>query len=201
MKKLIAIFIFVVFSNSALAQKADASDKVRNFVDDIGNKIIKIADDNKLSENQKKDKIIIEIDKIIDTDWISRFVLGKNYKTANDEQKNRFSELYRQFMINTYGPKFKNYNGRGFTVIKVENQNNFYVAKCEFLPKDSNIPVNVDFRVKDRNNKLAVIDFVAEGVSLLETQRSEFNAAISQKGMDKFMDDLALRVKELKNKK
>jgi len=59
----------------------------------------------------------------------------------------------------------------------------------------------VQFRVKERNGKLVVLDFVTEGISLIETQRSEFNSAISEKGIEKFIEDLAVRVKELKAKK
>ena len=79
------------------------------------------------------------------------------------------------------------------------SQNGFYVAKAEFLPKDSNIPILVDFRVKERNGKLVILDFIAEGISLIETKRSEFSSAISQSGMDTFLDDLDDRVKRLKS--
>lgn len=199
MKKILfLISLLVLTSNGAVAQTKDYTEQTRKFIDDLGNRIIKIAADQKISEPIKKANIINEIDKVIDSDWLARFVLGKNYKNASDQQKTRFLALYRQFMINTYGPKFKNYNGRQFNVLSVVEQNGFYIAKCEFLPRDSNKSISVDFRVKNRDDKLFVLDFIAEGVSLIETQRSEFNSAISQKGMDKFMDDLAARVEELK---
>jgi len=201
MKKIIALIIFTFLTNSALAQSANVSDDVVRFIDQLGNKIISIAAEKQTSESTKKQKIIAEIDRVIDTDWIGHYVLAKNYKDANEAQRTRFMELYRQFMINTYGPKFKNYNGKKFDVISVDKQGGFYVAKCEFLPKDSNVAINVQFRVKDRNGKLAVLDFVTEGISLIETQRSEFNSAISEKGIDQFMNDLEKRVQELKNKK
>ncbi len=189
------MFLFA-FSNSALAQ--DQKSAVKDFVNGVGNKIITIAAEKNISEAKKKDKIIAVVDEVIDADWISRFVLGKNYKTISDEQRSKFSKLYRDFMINTYGPKFKNYNGRKFEVVDVAEQNGFFVAKSEFTPKDSNVPINVDFRVKERNGKLVILDFIAEGVSLIETQRSEFNSAISQKGIDQFLIDLQERVKKLK---
>ncbi len=199
MKKILFLISLLIFSNNAaFAQQKDYTEQTRKFVGDLGNRIINIAADKKMSEATRKAKIINEVDKVIDSDWLARFVLGKNYKNASDQQKSRFLALYRQFMINTYGPKFKNYNGREFNVLTVNEQNNFYIAKCEFVPHDSTKPISVDFRVKDRDGKLFVLDFVAEGVSLIETQRSEFNSAISQKGMDKFMDDLAIRVDELK---
>lgn len=198
MKKIILSIFLIVLSSQSWAQKADQSDQVKEFVDKIGKKIVAIANEKATSEEKKKTKIIAIIDQSIDSDWIAHFVLGKNYKTANDKERERFTKLYRDFMINTYGPKFKNYDGRKFTVNEVTEQSGFYVAKAEFLPRDSNVPISVDFRVKERNGKLVILDFIAEGISLIETQRSEFNSAISQDGMDKFLDNLASRVKRLK---
>lgn len=195
MKKFIAACLIFLIASPSFA----AAPEVQKFVEEIGNTIIKIASDTSLSETKKKDKIIAVIDTAIDSNWIGRFVLGKNYKTANDAEKERFTKLYRDFMINTYGPKFKNYNGRKFTVNEVVEQGGFFIAKAEFLPRTSNVPISVDFRVKERDGKLVILDFIAEGVSLIETQRSEFNSAISQSGMDKFLDDLEARVKKLKS--
>jgi phospholipid transport system substrate-binding protein len=199
MKNFLTAFFLIIFSSSAMAENSSTKDQVKDFINVVGRKIISTADEKGISEDKKKDKIIAIIDDSIDSDWISRFVLGKNYKSISDENRTKFSKLYRDFMINTYGPKFKNYNGRKFDVTDVNEQNGFFVAKAEFLPRDSNVPINVDFRVKERGGKLVILDFIAEGVSLIETQRSEFNSAISQKGVDQFLIDLEARVKKLKS--
>ncbi len=197
MKKfLITCLIFFTFTPAIAAENAKTVE-VRTYVEEIGNKIIKIAGE-KGSESKKRDKIISVIDSAIDADWLAHFVLSRNYKTSTEAQKERFTQLYRDFMINTYGPKFKNYNGKKFTVNEVIEQNSFYIAKAEFLSRDGNVPISVNFRVKERNGKLMILDFIAEGVSLIETQRSEFNSAIAQKGMDQFLEDLAERVRQLK---
>ncbi len=198
MKKIFLTILLIIFSSQSFAQDADKAAAAGKFVEEIGNKIVNIAGERNISEAKKRDKIIAVIDGVIDSDWIARFVLGKNYKTANEQQRAKFTKLYREFMINTYGPKFKNYDGRKFTVNDVMQQGGFFVAKAEFLPKDSNVPISVNFRVKEKNGKLLILDFIAEGISLIETQRSEFNSAISQDGMDKFLDHLAERVKKLK---
>lgn len=202
MKKILIALLLTLFSSQALAQessKNDAkNDEVKTFINNVGNGIIEIAKEKNLSEKQKKDKIITIIDNAIDSKWIARFVLGRNYRMINIAQKDKFTTLYRSFMINTYGPKFKDYDGRRFTVTSVTKQGRFYIAKAEFVPKNSNIAILVNFRVKERNKKLAILDFITEGISLIETQRSEFNSAISQKGMDNFLDRLETRVKKLK---
>lgn len=197
MKKIILSILLIALSSPSFAQEADKSEQVKKFVNEIGNKIISIASEKNVSEEKKKSKIIAVIDQSIDSDWIARFVLGKNYKTADKADQERFTKLYREFMINTYGPKFKNYNGRNFEVLEVTERSGFYVAKAEFTPH-SGAAISVDFRVKERGGKLVILDFIAEGISLIETQRSEFNSAISKDGMEKFLDNLDERVKKLK---
>ena len=102
-------------------------------------------------------------------------------------------------MINTYGPKFNSYNGKKFTVNSVEKQGSFYLAKSEFTPKNSNTVIFFDFRVIEDDGNYYIVDFIAEGVSLIETQRSEFNSTINDEGLDKFLEILKKRVDALKS--
>jgi phospholipid transport system substrate-binding protein len=196
MKKILLTLTLLILSVSTSFAEPMV-EKVGKFIEEVGNGIVKIAN-QKISEQDKKTKIISIIDDNVDSKWIARFVLSKNYRRANLEQKKRFTDLYREFMINTYGPKFKNYDGRKFTVNKITKQKSFYLVKAEFLPRESNVPISIDFRVKEKSGKLVILDFIAEGISLIATQRSEFNSAISRDGMVKFLDILEKRVDKLK---
>ncbi len=193
-KKIAVIFLTLFFINNALA---DDSIEAHDFIDNIGKTIIKIAKDKNLTSLDKRTKIIDLVDNSINPEWISRFVLGINYRTATEDQRREFTSLYRQFMINTYGPKFKDYDGEKFEVLEVIEKKNIHLVKAEFLPKNSNISISVDFRIKKDNGKFLVLDFITEGISLIETQRSEFNSAISQQGMESFLKSLKSRVEKL----
>lgn len=198
--KLLKIFIILLAftSTKSYSQNVSKDDMVKNFVQIIGDEIIDVAKNKKLTEVQKKQQIIRLIDKSIDADWIGRFVLGKYFKTATEVQKNTFMSYYREFMINTYGPKFNSYDGKKFTVNSVEKQSNFFLVKTEFIPQNSNVVVFFNFRVKEKEGNFFIIDFIAEGVSLIETQRSEFNSSINEQGIDKFLENLKIRIEELK---
>jgi len=197
MKKIL-LTLFFLFSFDALAQNDTPQEMIKKFVQILGDQIIDVAKDKSLSEFQKKQKIINIIDKSTDSKWIARFVLGKNHKTANEEQKKQFMSMYREFMINTYGPKFNSYDGKKFAVNSVEKQSNFYLVKSEFTPKNSDTVIFFDFRVKENEGNFFIVDFIAEGVSLIETQRSEFNSSISEEGMDKFLENLKKRIDVLR---
>jgi phospholipid transport system substrate-binding protein len=195
MKIFINLFLLLLlFCGKAFAQ----NDHIKLFVENIGNEIVKVANNKTLKDAQKKSAIIKIIDQNIDSQWISRFVLGSHYKTIDEAKKAKFAELYRQFMIETYGPKFNSYNGKSFVVNKIEDQKNFFLAKANFYPQGTNNPISIDFRIKEKNQKLFVVDFIAEGVSLLETQRSEFDSAITNLGIDKFLNDLESKTQQLK---
>lgn len=193
MKKILFALFFLI-NHQAIAQNNPPQDMIREFVQILGDQIIDVAKDKSLNEVQRKQKIINLIDKSTDSKWIARFVLGKNHKTANEEQKKQFMSMYREFMINTYGPKFNSYDGKKFTVNSVEKQSNFYLVKSEFTPKNSDVVIFFDFRVKENEGNFSIVDFIAEGVSLIETQRSEFNSSINEEGMDKFLVNLKKRI-------
>ena len=197
MKKIL-VTLFLLFSFDALAQNDTPQEMIKKFVQIIGDQIIDVAKDKSLSEFQKKQKIINIIDKSTDSKWIARFVLGKNHKTASEEQKKQFMSMYREFMINTYGPKFNGYDGKKFAVNSVEKQSNFYLVKSEFIPKNSDVAIFFDFRIKENEGSFFIVDFIAEGVSLIETQRSEFNSSINEEGMDKFLENLKKRIASLR---
>lgn len=195
--------IFGLFLSILLLSSNAWADKdlknVEKFIANIGSEIIKISQDEKVSGAKKSDKIIKIIDDSIDPNWISRFVLGINYRSASTKQKERFRMLYREFMVNTYGPKFKNYKGQAFEVVEVIKKRRFFLAKTKFITNIDDPAILIDFRIrKNKQDKLVVLDFIAEGISLIETQRSEFNSAISKKGLDSFLDDLEKRVEKLK---
>lgn len=196
-----AILLFLIALlpfNLAWSNEIEDKKLARNFVNEVGQNIITLAKDNNLSDQEKRKEIISVVDSSINSKWISRFVLGRHFRLSKKDQIDKFTNLYRQFMINTYGPKFKSYNGKSFIVTDILKQKRIYLVKTEFLPNDSNVPVLVDFRVRKYGEKFLILDFITEGISLIETQRSEFNSAIDRLGMDGFLEDLDGRVKKIK---
>jgi len=195
MKKLLTTICILFLSTNAFASEA----KVKEFIEGTIQNVIDSANNKKLKDQERIDNVVAIIDESIDSNWISRFVLGINYRKASKEHRDKFSTLYRKFMINTYGPKFKKYNGKKVVVKEVNKRKRYYLVKTDFYTNDSPDPVFIDYRVKESNGKLVILDFIAEGISLIETQRSEFNSAIAKVGMEQFLKDLEERVNELKN--
>lgn len=53
----------------------------------------------------------------------------------------------------------------------------------------------MNFKIKQKEEKSKIVDFIAEGVSFIETQRSEINSAINNNGIEALIADLEKKLK------
>ena len=200
--RIIPLLFLLIMPLNIKAQDNNSDNKlviVRKFIDNFCNKIINISANKELSDSKKILNLVDHIDNSINSKWISRFVLGSNYRNMTNEQITRFNNIYRQYMIKTYSPKFKKYNSYGVNITSVEKFQRFYLVETSFDIESSKDPVEINFRVKLFNDKFLIIDIIAEGISLVETQRSEFGAAISSNGIEKFIDMMNDKLVKLEN--
>jgi len=123
---------------------------------------------------------------------ISRFVLGRYWKTATDAQRKAYNKLFVDFIVRVYASRFDSYNGETFVLEEVVDSNieGDSVVKTRILRPTGVISVGVDFRVRVIDGIYKVVDINVEGISMLHTHRVEFASVIKRKGMDGFLDEL-----------
>jgi phospholipid transport system substrate-binding protein len=167
------------------------------LVEQICSKIAEINGSNKLSQEKKMQQITLVIDHNTDAEWIARFILGKNYRAMSNKQKETFINVYHDFLLQTYAPKMQKFSGNNFKILQVTENNKFFIVKTEFNLKDGQKPI-VEFRIKQRNEQgeMVIVDFIAEGISFIETQRAEFGSAIAKEGVEKFLTTLIAKVRK-----
>ena len=194
------IFSMVCIALVAFAATvAHASEKeAKAYVQNVSNRVLDIISSEKLSQNEKQKKLITVFEQTVDTKWIGRFVLGRYYNTATAAQKKQYDDIYHEFLIRSYVPRFKDYKGQKFELTETRKD-----GKGEYLVKtlitSANEPsIRVDYRVRDVGDSFKVSDIISEGVSLINTQRSEFGSVVSREGMDYLIEKLKERLTKLK---
>lgn len=152
------------------------------FVSDMGKDAIGFLSNDKLSSGQKKDSFEKLLNHKFDMDTISRFALGRNWKTATPDQRKEYKKLVNDMIVDVYSTRFNDYQGQSFAV-----KSSKPTGKRDYLVSSLIVPaqgskVKVDWRVRDKNGQLKIIDVVVEGVSMTLTQRSEFSSVIQRGG-------------------
>lgn len=193
---------FVVLSLNFSSLRASNSDEqlVKSFASDITSKAIEIR--NKIPKKEDRQAKLIKLfNENVDTKVMAGFVLGKNIRNLSEEKKQKYYEIYRQYVIYNYIPQFLDYDAGSFDVYAVNViKEGAYLAKVNIRSKKENIDTKLDYRIiKNKEGSLKITDFIGEGVSLILTQKNDFSEVINTKGVDYFLNFLEKKVKELKN--
>lgn len=201
MKLISRIFMclfFVTTANVALA--GDSATDARTFVENLSTKAVKIVESTDLSVGKKYHALKEIFDASVDTDWMSRFALGANWRTLAEEERTRYQTLYHQFLMLSYVPRFKEFNNQKLNIKKYNldnSKNQEYTVYTEIINIEGKV-ISVNYRIhKNKQNQFKIFDVVAEGVSLITTQRSDFGTLVSRKGSQYFLDMLQSRVERM----
>jgi phospholipid transport system substrate-binding protein len=168
---------------SAETTGRNAAAPAGQFVQELGNKAIKVIADKNLMPEQRSEHYHGLLRESFDLPTIGRFVLCRAWKTATPEQQKAYMELFEALIINIYGDKLSFYTGESFRVTgsRPEGENDF-VVNSEVIRHSGTPPIKVDWRVRQKNGKPAVLDVVIEGVSQSITQRQEYASILQSKG-------------------
>jgi phospholipid transport system substrate-binding protein len=188
--KFFQIFVFLwsfcFLSNARASEKLSVIDK---YVYDLIKQTQKILN-NKIDapiERVKKCQVLMM--KNLDIDWMARYTLGRHRKELSVDQINKFSEIYRRYVILIYSDLIKNYNGEETKVLSVDPINDKgleYIVRT-VVSRTGKQPIKVDYLVRDlgypNNTDFRIADVVTEGISMITSQKSEFESTLSQIGL------------------
>ena len=195
-------FVFLtVLSFFHLAAPARADDTASRheqeeaFARSFAQTVLAIIQDPKKSYSDRKEVLRTAFAKSVDIDWIDKFVLGKTWGSATDEQKEQYTSLYRKFLTETYVSNFAENPDKRIRDIKIfgvnDGEDNFTVRTQMMLADMENLQVN--YLVNEQNGHYKVRDIAIENVSLISTRRSEFAAIATSQGMRGSLSALARR--------
>jgi phospholipid transport system substrate-binding protein len=131
---------------------------------------------------------------------MSKWVLGKNWKSANEAQRTEFVEQFKTLLVRTYARALLEYSGQEVKYFPVEQnpKSNLAVVKTELTSANAQ-PFPVAYRMHQKNEEWKVVDVAVDGVSLVSTYRGSFATQIKKEGFDSLIQKLADKNEKLAN--
>jgi phospholipid transport system substrate-binding protein len=162
--------------------QAAASKDAETFISRLANEALRDLSD-KLPEPEIEKRFRALLDKNFDMPRISRFVLGRYWNGANDQEKQDFQRLFEAYVVRAYSIRFSEYSGETVKVTgsRSESADNAVVAS-QIVQPDGAPPVRVDWIVRKDGDGFRIADVSVEGVSMVLTQKQEFAAVIERSG-------------------
>ncbi len=181
-RNIMPLLAAVIFIFSSTIASANDGDKAKSFIDKMGKDAISFLEDESLSSVQKQAKFRVLLQKNFDMGTIGRFALGKNWRVATPAQQNEYLKLFENMIVRVYSSRFNDYNGQNFNVVSARDTGKQDFLVTSYIVPPSGSKVQVDWRVRDKNGSMKVIDVIIEGVSMSLTQRSDFSSVIQRGG-------------------
>jgi len=138
----------------------------------------------------------------IDFKRIGRLVLGKYWRRADEDQRDRFTNEFKGFLVRTYVTAMVEFSDQ----IISHADNVRYLPFRNDDPEDVTVrmeikmpdrpPVSVIYRLYLNDKAWQIYDLTVEGISLATTYRSSFASAIRRGGIEKLITRLANRNKK-----
>ncbi|MDE3060009.1 MAG: ABC transporter substrate-binding protein [Pseudomonadota bacterium] len=190
----IAAALCLAFAPAAYAAPADDAS---HYIQGLGDQALAVISNKALDKNKKQAKLEKIFGDNVDFPWVGRFVMGRYWRQATDDQKTRYLKAYQKFLILHYTSRFTDYTSGTFKVlgVKDDGEGEFTVSMQMQSDEPNSEPVLVDYRVRQAEKGFEIFDVIVEGVSLIATQRSEFSSVITNRGIDYLIDQLAARSK------
>jgi phospholipid transport system substrate-binding protein len=116
-----------------------------------------------------------------DIPTIGRFALGTYWRDASETQRQEYMDLFEDMIVQTYTSRFEDYSGQKLLVDGTATQGKDFIVSSEVLQKDG-APVRLEWRVRNKDEGMKVVDVLVEGVSMSVTQREDFKSVIQHNG-------------------
>ncbi|KAF1694191.1 MlaC/ttg2D family ABC transporter substrate-binding protein [Pseudoxanthomonas koreensis] len=132
-----------------------------------------------------------ELSAAFDREYAARLVLGPHGRGASDADVKLFADAMTDNLMQRYGAALVNIEGKPRIRLKSETAlpgNRGFKVSTEVV-RDGGNPIPVDYLVRD-NGGWKIFDAMVEGVSYVQTFRSQFDAPLRQKSIAQVAADL-----------
>lgn len=185
---LLLIAFLLLFSSEVVNAHAIECSEGGAFVESLSSDVIKITANDKLSFSQKEIDLTNIFKSRVDTDWMGKFALGRNWRSIKEDQQKEYLSAYQSYLINTYVPKFKAYKNQQVIIVGTTPLKRDGESLVETKVSSAGEPdISLTYRVRKDDACFVIRDIVAEGVSLINTQRQDFSSTYRNKGFDKLV--------------
>jgi phospholipid transport system substrate-binding protein len=153
-----------------------------------------------LDKRQRIDQLTDLIESQTDVPLLSRLVLGRYWPQLSEAQRAEYERLFRVVVMRGFARRLNDYAHdttgpleQHFRIVAgIVTSDKDILVRSKVQPERGQ-PVNVDWRLRRRDDRPVIIDLIVEGVSLLVSQRSEFASVIERSNMDGFLAELRAR--------
>jgi phospholipid transport system substrate-binding protein len=177
----------MAFMAGASAQALAPEQLVQKITEEV---LTAIKSDKQLAAGDKQKAMRLAEEKVlpyIDFEEATRLAVGRAWSQATPEQKQKLVSEFRNMLVRTYSNAIEGYEGQTLKVLPSrggkQDAKDEATVRAQFV-RAGGKPLPIEFQMRKTGETWKVYDIAVEGISLVLTYRSEFDAVVKQEGID-----------------
>ena len=206
-------FGLMLFSLNAFGATAQASVQPHQMLEGVTQELFNVLKAEQAAIDAKHEHLFELVEQVllphVDLGGMSRYVLGKNCRNANKEQRERFRNEFKNLMVRFYvsalledpaelASLLENTDSL-ISYLPVETDENTKKTRVRaevHLPNGGpRVPVSFSLFLKE--GKWMMYDVNVDGISLVSNYRSSFATEVRRDGLDTLIERITTRNEEL----
>ena len=180
---------------AGLAQAATGKpgEIVRTTTEKVLGTLVEKRDDFKADPESLNAFVKSELEQIMDREYSARLVLGRHSRTATPAQLTAFADALTDTLLRRYGKALLDFDPNVEVRVKSETplQNGKLVRVASEIVRKGGSPVPVDYLfAPDKQGEWKVFDVLVEGVSYVQTYRTQFDEQLRGQTLDQVIAGL-----------
>jgi phospholipid transport system substrate-binding protein len=181
------------------SRASDAPQDAQAFISGLADQAIAALTPPGISRGERETRARALLNDNFAVPTIGQFVLGRYWRTATPEERKEYLDLFEELIVVTYVDRFSRYSGERLKVTRTvsDNESGDTIVYSE-ISRPAGQPIEVGWRVRKYASSFKIVDVYVEGVSMGQTQRSEFSSVIRNNGgsLTALLDEMRRRVRQ-----
>lgn len=169
---------------------ASATEEPGKFIVATIDRGLKVLNDPSLQGidkfSERRQKLWETVSPVINFGETSKRALGRHWRERTSEEKEEFTEIFKDILKDFYLGKSDGYQGEKIVYIREIAKGNRAKVQTNFFTVDGK-KVVIDFSMHKVDDLWRIYDIIIEGVSIVSNYRSQFNSIIAKSSFEELM--------------
>ena len=174
------VWLLIASASATAATNAIAADP-NVFMNELWGQTVEV-----LSKKVPRAERLMRFRQLFQADFdgpgIARFVLGRYWRSASEQEQQEYLKLFEDYVVFVYGTRLSKFNGETFKLLGSRTDESGTIVSTDIISPSGEAPIKVDWQLIADHGSFKINDVIIEGISMLATQRSEFASVIQRHG-------------------